>query len=58
VLLIVMLAYAVANLLHYAPNAKVLYAHPNMPGWLSRAQIYTAWLGVTAIGLVGCLLPC
>jgi len=56
VLLICLLAYAVASLAHYSHNAEFLDAYPNMPAWLSRAQVYAAWLAVTAIGLVGYLL--
>ena len=53
VLLIFLIAYATASLFHYSHNAEFLNEYPNMPAWLSRAQVYTAWLGVTAIGLVG-----
>jgi hypothetical protein len=56
VLLIFLIAYAVASLVHYGHNAEFLDDYPNMPPWLSRAQVYVAWLGVTAIGLVGYLL--
>ncbi len=53
VLLILSLAYAAASLFHYAHNAEFLNDYPNMPAWLSRARVYAAWLGVTAVGLVG-----
>jgi len=53
VLLILLLAYAAASLFHYAHNAEFLNDYPNMPAWLSRARVYSAWLGVTAVGLVG-----
>lgn len=56
VLLIFLVAYAVASLVHYGHNAEFLNDYPNMPAWLSRAQVYAAWLGVTAVGLVGYLL--
>lgn len=56
VLLILVVAYAGASLFHYSHNAEFLTEYPNMPAWLSRVQVYTAWLGVTAIGLVGYLL--
>jgi hypothetical protein len=55
-LLIFLLAYGAASLFHYAHNAEFLDEYPNMPAWLSRAQVYTAWLGVTAVGLVGYFL--
>lgn len=53
---ILLLAYAAASLFHYAHNAEFLADYPNMPGWLSRAKIYAAWLGVSAAGAAGYLL--
>jgi hypothetical protein len=55
-LLIVLLAYAAASLLHLAHNAEFLDEYPNMPVWLSPAGVYAAWLGVTAVGLAGYFL--
>mgnify|MGYP003694258221 CR=1 FL=1 len=34
-------------------NAEYLGGYPNLPAWLSRSQIYGAWCGITAVGLVG-----
>jgi hypothetical protein len=45
-LLILLLAYGAASLVHYAHNAEFLADYPNMP----------AWFGVTAIGALGYLL--
>ena len=56
VLVIFLVAYGAASLFHYSHNAEFLNEYPNMPAWLSRAQVYTAWLGVTAVGLVGYFL--
>ena len=56
VLLILLIAYGAASLLHYGHNAVVLDDYPNLPTWLSRTQIYAAWLVVTAVGLVGWFL--
>jgi hypothetical protein len=56
VLLVFLLAYGAASLFHHVHNAEFLTDHPNMPAWLSRVQVYAAWLGVTAVGLVGYLL--
>ena len=55
-LAIFLLAYGAASLFHYANNAEFLIEYPNMPVWLSPARIYAAWLGVTAVGLVGFFL--
>jgi hypothetical protein len=55
-LLAFLLAYGAASLFHHVHNAEFLTEYPNMPAWLSRVQVYAAWLGVTAVGLVGYLL--
>lgn len=51
-----LLLYGVASLLHFAHNAEFLTDYPNLPGWLTRSQVYLAWLGVTAVGVLGYLL--
>ena len=48
-----LLAYAAASLFHHVHNAEYLDAYPGMPGWLSPARVYAAWLGVTALGVSG-----
>jgi hypothetical protein len=40
-LLIFLLAYGAASLFHHVHNAEFLNEYPNMPTWLSRAQVYT-----------------
>jgi hypothetical protein len=55
-LLILLLAYGVASLFHHVHNAEFLPQYPNMPAWLSPAQVYAAWFGVTLVGAVGYLL--
>ncbi len=54
--LIFLLAYAAASLLHHVHNAEFLCEYPNMPAWLSQAQVYAAWAGVTSIGVTGYVL--
>ena len=56
VLLVLLIAYGAASLFHYGHNAEFLNEYPNLPAWLSRAQVYGAWLTVTAVGLVGYFL--
>ena len=51
-----LVAYAAASLFHFAHNAEFLAEYPNLPAWLSRAKIYAAWLGTTAVGALGYLL--
>jgi hypothetical protein len=48
--------YCVASLVHFAHNAEFLTDYPNLPTWLTRLQIYEAWVGITAIGVVGYVL--
>lgn len=50
---LLLLACICASLVHHVHNAELLDQYPNMPAWLSRWHVYTAWLGTTAIGLAG-----
>ncbi len=45
--------YAAATLLHFAHNAQYLAQYPNLPASWSRVEVYVAWCGVMALGLVG-----
>lgn len=51
-----LLLYGAASLVHFAHNAELLADYPNLPAWLTRAQIYAVWIGITALGLIGYLL--
>ena len=44
---------AAASLVHHVHNAEFLDHYPNLPAWISRAVVYGAWLGTTAIGVLG-----
>jgi hypothetical protein len=48
--------YAAASLLHFAHNAEYLAQYPNLPASWTRASVYLAWCGVTAVGLWGLVL--
>jgi hypothetical protein len=48
--------YIAASLLHFSHNAEYLSSYPNLPPWISRANIYYIWLGMTAAGCLGFLL--
>ena len=50
------LFYTAASLLHFAHNAEFLSDYPNLPGWLSRSDVYLSWLGIAALGAFGCVL--
>jgi hypothetical protein len=52
-LAVFMLVYAAASLVHFVHNAEFLAEYPNMPSWLSRVDVYVAWLALTAIGVLG-----
>jgi hypothetical protein len=54
--LLCLLALAAASLVHHVHNAEHLDEYPNMPGWLSSAGVYAAWLGAAAIGCAGYVL--
>jgi hypothetical protein len=55
-LFILMLVYGTATLIHFVHNAELLADYPNMPAWITRTQVYLAWLGLTAIGGLGYVL--
>ena len=54
--LVFLLAFAAASLLHHVHNAEFLPDYPNLPASLSRGQVYAAWLGEAAIGAAGWVL--
>ena len=55
-LLIPMLAYCAASLLHFAHNAIYVDAYPNLPASLTSARVWMAWLAVTSVGVLGYVL--
>jgi hypothetical protein len=56
VLPFLLILYGIASLAHFVHNAELLAEYPNLPAWLTRAQVYVAWLGITVIGALGYLL--
>lgn len=50
---ILLAAYSLASLVHFAHNAEYIAFYPNMPLWLTREQVYLAWLAVASVGLAG-----
>jgi hypothetical protein len=55
-LLVLMLLYGAASLLHHMHNATFLDDYPNMPAWLSVADVYLAWSVVAVTGVAAYLL--
>lgn len=53
VLIGLLLLYAATSLLHFWHNAEYLSDYPNLPAWLTRAQVYLSWCGLTALGVLG-----
>ncbi len=54
--LVLIAAYFITSLGHFAHNAEYLCEYPNLPTWLTRAKVYAAWLAITSVGLVGFIL--
>jgi hypothetical protein len=48
--------YAAATLLHFAHNAQYLSQYPNLPASWSGTEVYAAWCGLTALGVLGFVL--
>jgi hypothetical protein len=55
-LVVVLLVFAAASLVHFIHNAEFLADYPNLPRSWVRGDIYLAWAGITAVGLFGWLL--
>jgi hypothetical protein len=52
-LLMLLAVYCGASLIHFVHNAEFLSEYPNLPAGFTRAKVYLAWLGVTAVGIAG-----
>ncbi len=55
VLLVLTAAYFLASLGHFSHNAEFICEYPNLPAWLTRAQVYAVWASITSVGVVGLL---
>jgi hypothetical protein len=56
VLLALLLAYGVASLAHFIHNAEFVADYPGLPLSWTRGGVYLAWLGMTAVGILGWVL--
>ena len=45
--------YFCASLAHFTHNAEFIAFYPNMPTWLTREQVYLAWMAINSLGLAG-----
>lgn len=55
-LLVLLILYGVASLIHFIHNAEFLADYPNLPSSWTRAGVYLVWLGITTLGISGWLL--
>jgi len=55
-LLVLLMVYGVASLIHFAHNAEFVFDYPNLPVWLTRSKVYLAWVAITAVGAAGIAL--
>ena len=55
-LLILLLIYGVASLIHFVHNAEFLGDYPNLPASWSSAGVYLAWVALTVVGVGGWFL--
>ncbi|MEO8391044.1 hypothetical protein [Polaromonas sp.] len=49
-------AYFLTSLGHFSHNAEFICEYPNLPAWLTRAQVYAVWAGITSVGVTGLVL--
>jgi hypothetical protein len=52
-LLLLMLVYGTASLLHFAHNAIYIRDYPNLPHWVTPLGVSLSWLGIAALGALG-----
>jgi hypothetical protein len=45
--------YFLTSFGHFSHNAEFICEYPNLPASFTRAKVYVAWLGITAIGALG-----
>jgi len=53
ILVVLIVMYAAASLLHFTHNAEYLAHYPNLPPSWTRAEVYLAWGAVTVPGVLG-----
>jgi hypothetical protein len=56
VLLVLLLAYCGASLIHFIHNAEFLHHYPGLPASWSSSGVYLAWVVMTVIGGIGSML--
>lgn len=51
-----LLVFFAANLTHFVHNAEYIAHYPGLPSWLTREQVYLAWVAGASVGLSGLLV--
>jgi len=51
--LLLLLVYAAASLVHFIHNAELIRDYPGLPSSWTREGVYLAWLGMTVVGICG-----
>src|SRR3982750_2653456 len=49
-------AYFLTSLGHFSHNAEFICEYPNLPAWLTSAQVYAVWAVITSVGALGLFL--
>jgi hypothetical protein len=52
-LLVLLLLYAAASLVHFVHNAEFIRDYPGLPPTWTREGVYIAWIALTALGVFG-----
>lgn len=55
-LLVLLLFYGAASLIHFVHNAELIAEYPNLPASWTRTDIYLGWIALTSIGVAGWFL--
>jgi hypothetical protein len=53
ILLVLMIVYGAASLLHFVHNALYIQDYPNLPHWITPVGVYASWCAITSIGALG-----
>ena len=53
ILLVLMVVYGAASLLHFVHNALYIEQYPNLPKWITPFGVYASWCAIAAIGALG-----
>ena len=52
-LLLLMIVYGAASLLHFVHNAVYIQSYPNLPMWITPLRVYASWCAIATSGVVG-----